>query len=100
MEEKQPYGLFKQKNKKITHNDNLDLVKRNLRRETESQIIVFQNNAIRNNYILTKFTMLKNSKCTLWSDRDEMFNHIINEYSKLAQREYKIRQDWVGNMSY
>ena len=23
-------------------------------------------------------------------------NHIISECSKLAQREYKIRQDWVG----
>ena len=27
---------------------------------------------------------------------DEMYNHIINECSKMVQKEYKIRHDWVG----
>ena len=27
---------------------------------------------------------------------DETINYIISEYSKLAQREYKARHDWVG----
>ena len=27
-----------------------------------------------------------------------MTNHIISEYSKLAQREYETRHDWVGKV--
>ena len=30
-------------------------------------------------------------------DRDETINHIISECSKVAQKEYKTRHDWVGN---
>ena len=30
------------------------------------------------------------------NDRDETSNHIISERSKLAQKEYKTRHDWVG----
>ena len=29
---------------------------------------------------------------------DETVNHIVNECSKVAQKEYKIRHDWVRNM--
>ena len=39
--------------------------------------------------------MQQNSKCRLCGDRDETVNHIINKYSKLAQKEY----DWVGKGS-
>ena len=39
----------------------------------------------------------QNSKCRLCSDRDETINH-ISECSKLAQREYKARHDWVGKV--
>ena len=42
--------------------------------------------------------MQQNSKCRLCSDRDETFNHIISECSKLAQKEYKIRHDCVGKV--
>ena len=31
-------------------------------------------------------------------DRDETINQIISECSKLAQREYKARHDWVGKV--
>ena len=31
-------------------------------------------------------------------ERDETVNHIVSECSKLAQREYKIRHDWVGKV--
>ena len=31
--------------------------------------------------------------------RDETINPIISEYSKLVQREFKIRRDWVGKDS-
>ena len=42
--------------------------------------------------------MLQSSKCRLCGDRDEMINHIISESSKLAQKEYKTRHDWVGKV--
>ena len=38
-----------------------------------------------------------NSKCRLCGDRDETINHIKSECSKLAQKEFKARHDWVGN---
>ena len=42
--------------------------------------------------------MQQNSKSRLCSDRDETINHIISECSKLAQKEYKTRHDWVGKV--
>ena len=39
----------------------------------------------------------QNSKCRLCGDRDENTNH-ISECSKLAQKEYKTRHDWVGKV--
>ena len=42
--------------------------------------------------------MQQNSKYGLYSDRDETINHIISECSKLAQKEYKSRYDWIGKM--
>ena len=42
--------------------------------------------------------MQQNSKCRLCGDRDETINHIISECSKLAQKEYKTRHDWVGKV--
>ena len=42
--------------------------------------------------------MLQNSKCRLCSDGDETINHIISECSKLAQKEYKTRHDWLGKV--
>ena len=40
----------------------------------------------------------QNSKCRLCGDRGETINHIISECSKLAQKEYKARHDWVGKV--
>ena len=37
-----------------------------------------------------------NCKCRLCKDRDKMVNHIISKCSKLAQKQYKIKHDWVG----
>ena len=42
--------------------------------------------------------MQQNSKCRLCGDRDETINHIISECRKLAQKENKIRHDWVGKV--
>ena len=71
----------------------------NLKRETESLIIAAQVNAIRTNYIKAKIDKTQqNSKCRMCGERDETVNHIISECSKLAQREYKTRHDWVGKV--
>ena len=32
-------------------------------------------------------------------EKDETVNHIISECSKLAQKEYKIRHEWVGKVT-
>ena len=75
------------------------LSKGNLKRETESLLIAAQDNAIRTNHIKTRIDKTQqNSKCRLCSDSDETINHIIRECSKLAQKEYKVRHDWVGNV--
>ena len=38
------------------------------------------------------------SKCRVSGDRNEVINHIIRECSKLEQKEYKTRHDWVGKL--
>ena len=58
-----------------------------------------QNSAIKTNHIkATIYKTQKNSKCRLCSDRDKTINHIISERSKLSQKEYKARQDWMGKV--
>ena len=58
-----------------------------------------QNSAIRTNHIKARIDKRQqNSKCRLCSNRDETMNHIISECSKLAQKEYKARHDWVGKV--
>ena len=49
------------------------------------------------NYIKARIDkMQQNSKCRLYGDRDETINCIINECSKLAQKEYKSRYERLG----
>ena len=42
--------------------------------------------------------MQQNSKCRLYERRDEMVIHRVSKCSKLAQKEYKSRYDWVGKV--
>ena len=44
--------------------------------------------------------MQQNSKCRLCDDRDETINLILNECSKLAQKEYKTNHDWMGKVNH
>ena len=75
------------------------IIKGNLKREMESLLIAAQDNAIRTNHIKVRIDkMQQNSKCRLCSDRNETINHIISECSKLAQKEYKARHDWVSKV--
>ena len=99
-EEKELYGRFK----RLINNVSLEktwtlLRKGNFKRETESILIAVQNNAIRTNHTKARIEKTQqNSKCRLCGDRDETINHIISECSKLAQKEYKTRHDWVGRV--
>ena len=54
-----------------------------------------QEQAIRTNIIKTKIDKTQ-EECRLCGLVDETVNHIISECSKLAQKEYKRRHDWVG----
>ena len=75
------------------------LRKGNFKRETESLRIAAQNNALRTNHIKTRIDKTQqNSKCRQCCDRDETIHHIISECSKLVQKEYKTRHDWVGKV--
>ena len=110
-EEKQLYGRFKRIINNISHEKNWTwLRKGNLEKETESLRIAAQNNTIRINDIKTRMHKTQqNNKCWCirllcdwWfrlyhhiGDRDETINHIISECSKLAQKEYKTRHNWV-----
>ena len=74
-------------------------MERNLKREKESFLIAAQDNAIRTNHIKARIDKTQqNSKCWLCGDRDETINHIMSECSKLAQKEYKARHEWVGKV--
>ena len=75
------------------------LRKGNFKRETESLLIAAQNNAIRTNHIKAGIDKTQqNSKCRQYGDRAETINHMISECSKLAQKEYKTRHDWIGKV--
>ena len=98
LEEKQLFGCFKRLINNILHQKTWTcLRKRNLMRETESLQIAAQNNAIRTNHIKARIDKTQQkSKCRLCGDRDETINPIISKCSKLAQKKYKTRYDWVG----
>ena len=76
---------------------NVDVTKR----RTEWLLIAALNNAIKINPIKARTDKTQqNSRCRLCDDSDETTNHKISECSKLAQKEYKTRHDWVGKVIY
>ena len=97
---KQLYGRFKRLINNISNDKSWTwLRKGNFTKETESLLIAAQNNVIRTNHIKMRIDKThQNSKYRLCRDRDETINHIISECSKLAQKEYKTRHDWVGKV--
>ena len=99
-EEKQLYGRLKRLTRDISHKKMWTLLmKGNLQRETEYLLTAVQNNTIKTNHIKARIDKTQqNSRCRLCGDRDEPINHIICECSKLAQKEYKIRHEWVGKV--
>ena len=99
MGKKQLYDRFKQLINTISHEKTWTSPRNgNLKRETESLLIAAQDRAIKTNHIKARIDKTQqNSECRLCSDSDETINY-INECSKLAQREYKARHDWVGKV--
>ena len=65
--------------------------KKNLKRETEFLHIATYNNAIQTNCIKAKLD--KNNKIA-----NVVYNPIISECSKLAQKQFKTRHDCLGKM--
>ena len=102
LEKKQFYVRFKRLINNISHQKTWTWQRKgNLKRDTESLLIAAVDNAIRTNHIKARIDKTQgNSKCRLCGDRDETINHIISESSKLAQKEYKARHDWGGNVIY
>ena len=99
-EKKQLYGRFKRLINNITHQKTWTWIRKgNLKRETKSLLIAAQDNAIRTNHIKARIDKTQqSSKCRRCSDRDETINHIISDCSKLAQKEYEARHNWVGKV--
>ena len=99
-EGKQLYGRFKRLINNISHEKTWTwLRKGNLKREAESLLIVWQDNAIRIKHIKARIDKnQQNSKCRFCGDRDETINHILSECSKLVRKEYKTRHDLVAKV--
>ena len=99
-ERKQLYGRFKRLINNISHHKTwIWLRKGNFKRETESLLIAAQDNPVGTNHIKARIDKTQqNSKYRLCVDRDETINHIISKCSKLAQKEFKTRHNWVGNV--
>ena len=99
-EYKQIYGRIKRLINNITHKKTWTwLRKGNLKRETETLLIAEQNNAVMTNHIKARIDKTQqNSKYRLCGDRYEIINHMISKSSKLVQKEYKTRHNWVGKV--
>ena len=93
-------GRFKRLINTISHDKTWTwLRKGNFRIKTESLLLAAQNNAIRTNHIKARIDKTQqNSECRLCGDRDETISPIISECSKLTQKEYNTRHDWVGKV--
>ena len=71
----------------------------NLKRETESLLIIAHNIAVKTNYIKAKIDNLQpNNNCWLCGNKDETVYHMISNCSKLTEKENKTRHDWVGKL--
>ena len=98
-EEKQLNWRFKWLINNISHGKTWTWQEKlNFKRETEYLLKAAQNNAVRTNHIKVRIDDATKYKYRLCGDRDETINHIINECSKLALKQYKTRPDWVGKL--
>ena len=96
--EKTLHGQFLRQTDDIAGEDRwLWLKQGNVKRETETLILVVQEQAVRTNLIKAKIdNTQEQSKCRMCVEKHETVSQLISECSKMAQREYKRRHDWVG----
>ena len=56
-----------------------------------------QEQALRTNLVKAKIDKSQeDSKCRMCGKADESISHLLSECSKLSQKEYKCRHDWMG----
>ena len=68
-----------------------------LKRETETLIMAAQEQAVRTNLVKAKIDKTQeDSTCRMCGKAEESINHLLSECSKMAQKEYKRRHDWIG----
>ena len=73
--------------------------KSDLKITMEESICATQEQAIRTNYVKYNIDKTADSPtCTLCKERGETVSHIVSEYKKLAQMDYKRRHDNVAKM--
>ena len=96
--EKALHGQFLRRTENETGNDRWNWLRdMGIKRGTQSMMMAAHKEAIRTNSIKAKIDKTQEeSKCRMCGQVDETVNHIISECSKLAQKEYKRRHDWVG----
>ena len=74
------------------------LRKGNLKKESEFLLIAAQQR-LETNFVNARIDKAQqNSICRQCSDRDKMIIHIMSKCSKIVQREFKTRAEWVGKM--
>ena len=72
----------------------------NFKREIKSLVKTAENNVIKTSYVKVKINKTQqNSKCMLCVDIDKTISYTINQSSKLVQKKYKTRHDWVGRVT-
>ena len=92
------HGQFLRQTEDVTNRDQwLWLQEGSLKRETETLIMAAQEQAVRTNLVKAKIDKTQeDSTCRMCGKADESINHLLSECSKMAQKEYKRRHDWIG----
>ena len=92
------HGQFLRQTEAVASKDTWEwLSKGGIKRETETLILAAQEQAIRTNQIKAKIDKTQeDSLCRMCKQADETVNHLLSECSKMAQKEFKRRHDWVG----
>ena len=70
-----------------------------MKREAKSVIVAAQNQSTRTNLVKAKIDKSQgDSLCRVCRKVDESIDHIVSGFSKLAQKEYKIKHDNLGKI--
>ena len=91
--EKMMHGQLLTQMEEVAHKDQwLWLEEGGLKSKTEALIMAARKQALRTNLVKAKIDKTQdNSKCRIFGKTDESTNHLLSEYSKRTQKEYKYR---------